>query len=578
MKEINNGNWITCMLCGLFLLMGYAGRAQTEMERYDVVISEVMADPSPEVGLPAVEYVELYNRTSRPCQLRGWSLQIGTTTKELPDFLLDSMGFVTIIAKKNESLWMPICPNHIILSSLSITDGGQQIILYDNLKRVIHALFFRKEWHSEPVKRDGGWSLEMKDTDLPCWGADNWDSSVDESGGTPGRANSIRQSLEDASPPEMERITLLDSLTIRVFFSEPVSISEETGYGPFSITPALAIKEVREVPPFFSALDVSMSSPPHPTTLYRLEGSSQIRDCADNRFVDGNGLPFGHPVMPTKGDIIINEVLSHPFDGADADFVELYNKSSFIIDLKDVRIGSGGDTMPLKSVGASNGFQLMPGAYCALCKNRRLTQRQYYCRNPDALHSCDSLPAFANANGVVFLTTRSLRMLDRLAYDEKMHFSGLTSTEGVSLERVHADRPTQDPGNWHSASSSVGFATPGYQNSQDGSEESSDALAISPEVISPDNDGFEDFAEIQLTFEDLENQVSIQVFNHKGVLVRQLLNNAHCGRELMCRWEGEDDVGNPVPTGMYAVVVRWWNAQSRRTHSLRKVVSVYRPH
>ncbi len=578
MKEINKRNWVTCMLCGLFLLMGYAGKAQEEMKRYDVVISEVMADPTPGVGLPAVEYLELYNRTSRPCQLRGWSLQIGTTIKELPDFLLDSMSFVSIIANKNESIWMPICPHHIVLSSLSITDGGQQIILYDDHKRIIHAVFFQKEWHSEPIKRDGGWSLEMKDTDLPCWGENNWDSSVDESGGTPGRANSIRQSLEDASPPEMERITLLDSQTIRVFFSEPVCVPDGDGDALFHIRPELPIAQMREVPPFFSALDVSVTSTPHPTIQYRLDGSCRIRDCAGNRFPEGNGLPFGRPTQPLPGDLIINEVLSHPFDGEDADFVELFNNSSFIIDLKDVRIGSGGDTMPLRSVGASNGFQLMPGAYCALCKKRKLTQRQYYCRNPDALHSCDSMPAFANANGVVFLTTRSLRVLDRFAYDEKMHFPGLTSTEGVSLERIHSDRPTQDPGNWHSASSTVGFATPGYKNSQDGSDADFDALVISPEVISPDNDGFEDFAEIQLTFEDMENQVSIQIFNHKGFLIKQLLNNVPCGREVTCRWDGEDGVGNPVPTGMYAVVVRWWNAQSRRTHSIRKVVSVYRPH
>lgn len=576
MKEMNNGNWITCMLFGLVSMFANDGWTQTETARYDVVVSEVMADPSPIVGLPAVEYLELHNRTSHPFQLKGWSLQVGTSVKELPEYVLDSKAFVTVIAKKNEAAWSAVCPNYIALSSLSVTDAGQQIILYDNRKRVIHAVIFQKEWHSEPIKQDGGWSLEMKDTDLPCWGIDNWDSSVDESGGTPGRANSIRQSLEDKRPPAMERITMLDSQTVRVFFSEPVSISD--GEALFSIRPELPIAQVREVPPFFSALDVSVSSPPHSTTLYYIEGGCRIQDCAGNLFTEGGGLTFGRPVMPAVGDIVINEVLSHPFDGADADFVEVFNRSSYVIDLKDVKVGSGGDTMPLKSVFASDGFQLMPGAYCALCKNRRLTEQQYYCRNPVALHSCDSIPAFANSNGVVFLTTRSLRVLERFAYDEKMHFSGLTSTEGVSLERVHSDRPTQDPDNWHSASSTVGFATPGYQNSQDGTDDASNALVISPEVISPDNDGFEDFAEIRLQFMELGNQVSIQVFDHKGFLVRQLLNNAPCGQEVECRWEGEDEAGNPVPTGMYAVVVRWWNAQSRRTHSIRKVVSVYRPH
>ncbi len=41
----------------------------------DIVINELMIDPSPAVGLPEVEYIELFNASSQAYDLRG--LKIG---------------------------------------------------------------------------------------------------------------------------------------------------------------------------------------------------------------------------------------------------------------------------------------------------------------------------------------------------------------------------------------------------------------------------------------------------------------------------------------------------------------------
>jgi hypothetical protein len=50
-----------------------------------VVITEIMADPNPVVGLPDVEYLELYNNTDQTISLENWTISDGTTTLTLPN-------------------------------------------------------------------------------------------------------------------------------------------------------------------------------------------------------------------------------------------------------------------------------------------------------------------------------------------------------------------------------------------------------------------------------------------------------------------------------------------------------------
>lgn len=550
--------------------------AQNEIKRYDIIIHEIMADPSPTIGLPAAEYIELYNRTSHTQSLHNWKLQLGNTIKKLPDITLESNGYVIIIAEKHLDQFAAICSNICSLSSLSITDAGQTITLLNENEQVIHSVSFKKNWHSESIKRDGGWSLEMIDADLPCIGFGNWNSSVDVTGGTPGAPNSIAQSVGDYTPPEIERITMKDSLTIRIFFTETVLPTLPFDTGTIRLEPFIPIQEVTEVAPDFVALDIHLERPFDNGKYYTVNINGSLCDCAQNCIMKGAGISVGTPMLPKNGDLIINEILTHPKDGTDAEFVEIYNRSRHIIDLNEIKLGYGGDTLPDKAIVAcGSGCQIFPNQYCCLCKNKLLTTEQYYCQDKHVLIACDSLPSFNNNNGIIFLTDFALRQIDRFAYDKSMHHSGLSSTDGVSLERLSPDRPTQDAGNWHSAASTVGFATPGYPNSQSGFGESNDQISITPEVFSPDNDGYNDFAEIRISTNEPEQRINIQIFNANGQTVKHLVSNELCGAENVFRWDGQDDNGNILPSGMYLVIVQIWGTDAK-THKLKRVVSIRR--
>ena len=544
-----------------------------KVKRNDVLIHEIMADPSPVVGLPPSEYVELYNRTGGELLLKNWSLQLGKTVKNLPDIRMPGYGFA-VIAAANDALALQLhCDTVYALSSLSITDGGQELILYNNYDEVIHTVKFSDNWHRQNLKKEGGWSLEMIDSQNPCAGEENWDSSIDATGGTPGRRNSVEAENADYEPPVILSATVMDSNCLRVHFSETVFLLPY--HELFTLDHEIKVVRMTLVPPGNSSLDVFFDRPLRRGAIYQLSVRDSICDCAGLLMPMGHSIRFGLDRQPYKNDLIINEILTDSPGSEDADYVEIYNRSSDIIDLKNVKIGSGGGEMPDKAVFAVNtGYQLFPKQMVALCKNRKLTESHYHPLYPQNLLQCDSLPSFANAEGLVHLTDNALQTIDRLQYTEKMHYSVLTSTDGVALERVHYEGETQDANNWKSAAANVGFGTPGYVNSQFAELlGAKDILRVEPEIFSPDNDGVDDFAEVYCQFTDLENRVTVSVFSQDGMLMKILSDNELCGNEARFLWDGTDETGRRAGPALYVVKLSYWNLSGKR-HCLRKVVGL----
>jgi len=65
--------------------------------RYEVVIDEIMADPSPVIGLPDNEWVELKNTSANPINLQGWRIgDAGGKSGPMPGYILQPDSFVIV--------------------------------------------------------------------------------------------------------------------------------------------------------------------------------------------------------------------------------------------------------------------------------------------------------------------------------------------------------------------------------------------------------------------------------------------------------------------------------------------------
>src|SRR5580765_8306318 len=109
--------------------------------RYDVVIDEIMADPTPQVGLPNNEWIELKNTTSAPINLQNW--RIGDATGQsgpLPNFTLQPDSFV-IVCTGSAVAAMSVSGTTISVTSFpSLDNNGDQLFIKAANGKTIHAI------------------------------------------------------------------------------------------------------------------------------------------------------------------------------------------------------------------------------------------------------------------------------------------------------------------------------------------------------------------------------------------------------------------------------------------------------
>src|SRR6185436_3872400 len=145
-------------------------------------------------------------------------------------------------------------------------------------------------------------------------------------------------------------------------------------------------------------------------------------------------------------------------------------------------------------------------------------------------------------------------------YYSSWHFPLLNDVDGVSLERLNPDRPTQDVTNWHSAAETVGFATPGYRNSEySASGTTADELTVDPEIFSPDEDGHNDVVNLKYHFDMPGFVATVNIYDSKGRLIRNLVNNELLGNDGSFTWDGVTNSKDKARIGIYIFYVEVYN-------------------
>jgi hypothetical protein len=511
----------------------------------DVIINEFMCDESPAVGLPEVEYVEIFNKSTKYFDLTGWKLGDASSDGTLQAGWLYPGEYKILSSTANVDTFS--IQALAVTSFPSLNNSGDDIVLKDNNGNLLDKISYTDSWYQDPVKMDGGYSIELINPNDPCSAADNWIASNASLGGTPGAQNSVYDATPDNQAPQIAQLIALAPNYLEIHFSEGMD-STLLKNASFLTNPTLTIAN-NFVPSAGSGM----------TTLQFVEnlaGSQtytislqNVADCWLNN-TSLNGV-FALPEIANLGDVIINEILFDPYTGG-YDWIEVYNNSDKLLDLQNWSLGNYDNDTISNQKFVSDHFYLPAKGYAVLGKDSTFVKQNYPSAITGHFVYCET-PSFNVDSSTVYLIFNN-QVMDNVSYSDDWHFQLLDVTDGVSLERIDPLGNSNSASNWHSAAEQIGFATPGGKNSQYRPTVSSGDFSFTSNTISPDNDGFEDVLQINYEMAETGLLATLTIYDDRGRIIRSLFKNELLGSSGVFNWDGVTDSGVKASIGTYVAV------------------------
>jgi hypothetical protein len=210
----------------------------------DIVINEFLSNTNPSQGLPEAEFIELYNRSNKFISLKDWSISDNTSSEgKFPDYVLAPKEYL-ILCPSSALLQYESFGPAIVPSSWQILNiTGDSISLKNKDGKIIDDLKYTRDWYQNDDKRNGGYSLELINSVLPCYDPFIWIDSNSNIGGTPGSVNSVADSDFRGNSPAIQTFNFPEPNKIMLQFDKimDLSSSQTTNY---SLQPFINISEV----------------------------------------------------------------------------------------------------------------------------------------------------------------------------------------------------------------------------------------------------------------------------------------------------------------------------------------------
>lgn len=277
---------------------------------------------------------------------------------------------------------------------------------------------------------------------------------------------------------------------------------------------------------------------------------SNCRDMTGNTANDTT-LYFALPDSVAPGDILFSEVLFNPSSGG-SEYAEIYNRSDKIIDLSTLRFSTrkAADSSIYSSKKlASSPMFIFPGEFKLITDDREGVCNYFDCQDPSAFILLNSMPSLRNEDGcIVLFRSEDSLVIDNFYYDVSMHSELLANKgKGVSLERVD-----WESNHWVSSAGSVGYGTPGYENSSQA--QSVDVADFQPsEFCFPYYDESHHF-KLRYSLDDYGYYATIRAYSISGYCVATVIDHLLLASNGEISWNGRDDNDRVLPTAPYILI------------------------
>lgn len=269
---------------------------------------------------------------------------------------------------------------------------------------------------------------------------------------------------QDATAPSLTSAAATSTSQLDVTFSEPVDPASAQTPSNYSVdnsigTPTSATRDNTN----FSLVHLTFSNAFSGGTTYTLTVNN-VKDLAANTIAANSSAFFTYsaPGNASPYDVVITEFMADPDPAIglpDAEYIEIYNRSTKTFDLNGWKISDSGSPHDLST------FVLQPGAYLILCATANTAAFSTF---GNAM-GVTSFPSLNNTGGDdVILYDNTSVIIDKVHYDESYYQDAAKADGGWSIERIDPDFTCISAENWRASTDASG-GTPGRANSVDGS-------------------------------------------------------------------------------------------------------------
>jgi len=518
------------------------------------VITEIQ--PAPATAQP--EWVEIENTGLKAATITGWQICDDRSCAEIPSARLLS-GQRAILTRDAAGVRAasPLPPDvrliEVDLPTLNNTTDA--VVLRDEQMQQVDSLAYDLARH--PVPR----SLERQGeaTETAVLYQDQWTASVDRSGATPGRLNSVVIVASDVGIESVEGAD--DAVLVRVS-----NRGRQRMVDVPVILQLLQRRLVRTVPVVETGESQAVSIPLADLGWPLLQGIHQTQvvvGAGDSRPENDSADTVLH-LPPPPGTVMLNEILFDPLPGMD-DYVELANTGADTLDLGGwILQDEGGGTARLPA-----GARLSPFGFLVAANSGSVAEMM----DSGVPAVLSSAVNFNSTGDQVVLRTPSGFRVDAMTYSSAWHTDVITQVKGLALEKRGVVLVSDRAASWTTSTAPRG-GTPGAANSVARDAPDRGVLSIRPSPFSSDVRSLRHPAVIAFEQPFPQAVAQMTVFTPDGALVAALLESAYVGSHGGAVWDGRDRYGARVQPGPYVVVLECVDAVSSAVHHATAVIVV----
>ncbi len=428
----------------------------------DIVVNEFLYNS---ISGEIPEWVEIYNRTNTPLQLKNWKISDASTTATITskNDSIPANGYALIIQDSTtfHTTYGALSGlKRMYLSSLpTLNNSGDLIKISTPGNAMIDSVRYVTSWGGPQ-----GISVERKYADSNSNSASTWNSSTATLGATPGAVNSNKPfdydvailkrdfAISPAHPLAGQSTTLtakLRNVGLQAF-SNPITLKFFYDINSDSIAQNSELIDSMIIASILNGDSVTIQKPWNAPPAKKFNLIAQIHSPIDQNALNNSALMYNSLATP-RSSVVINEILYYA-DTSRSEFIELYNPRDSAINLQNWRLHDASSSVIL----SASSLTLAPRAFAVFTADTAFKRKL---QDPPSIFFLSSMPSLNNDDDDVFLTDEGGSIVDSLHY-----FDQWGGAKNISLERKFADSNSNNASNWASSASPLG-STPGTENS-----------------------------------------------------------------------------------------------------------------